>query len=79
MIFTAVVNIIGMMAGIPMFSYFKGCDPVKSGEIDIPDQLVPLMVVKLFKNFPGFAGIFVSSIYSGMLRLGKCFYFFFRF
>ena len=52
-----------------MFSYFKGCDPIKSGEIKFADQLIPLMVVKLFKNLPGFAGLFVSSIYSGMLRL----------
>jgi len=67
MIFTAIVFCIGMMNGIPMFSYFKGCDPIKSGEIKFADQFVPLMVVKLFKNFPGFAGLFVSSIYSGML------------
>jgi len=50
-----------------MFSFFKGCDPVKSGEIISQDQMVPLMVMKLFKNLPGFSGIFVSSVYSGML------------
>jgi len=67
MIFTGIVLCVGIMNGIPMFSYFKGCDPIKSGEIDFADQLIPLMVVKLFKNFPGFAGLFVSSVYSGML------------
>jgi len=67
MIFTGIVLCVGIVNGIPLFSYFKGCDPVKSGEIDFADQLIPLMVVKLFKNFPGFAGLFVSSVYSGML------------
>jgi len=66
-IFSAIVLCVGMMNGIPIFSYFKGCDPIKSGEIKFADQLIPLMVVKLFKNLPGFAGLFVSSIYSGML------------
>ena len=69
MIFTGIAMCIGIMNGIPMFSYFKGCDPIKSGEIKFADQFIPLMVVKLFRSLPGFAGLFVSSIYSGMLRL----------
>ena len=67
-IFTGIILAVGLINGIPIFSYFKGCDPVKSGEIDFEDQLIPLMVVKLFKNIPWFAGLFVSSIYSGMPR-----------
>ena len=59
----------GAMNGVPMVSYFKGCDPLKAGEIDFADQMIPFMVMRLFRNMPGFAGLFVSSVYSGMLRL----------
>jgi len=58
---------LGFITGFPMFSFYKGCDPIKSGEVEFRDQMVPLMVMKLFKNLPGFSGLFVSSIYSGML------------
>jgi len=66
-LFASVIYGLGFLNGVPMFSFFKGCDPLKSGEIDFADQMIPLMVMKLFKNLPGFAGLFVSSIYSGML------------
>ena len=65
---SSVINGLGLLNGIPMFLFYKGCDPIKSGEIDFADQMIPLMVVKLFKNLPGFSGLFVASIYSGMLR-----------
>jgi len=64
---SSVIYGLGFLNGVPMFSFYKGCDPIKSGEIDFADQMIPLMVVKLFKNLPGFSGLFVSSIYSGML------------
>ena len=66
--FTIIVMAVGIINGMPMISYFKGCDPVKSGEIDFADQLIPLMAVQLFRSRPGLAGLFVSSAYSGMLR-----------
>jgi len=53
--------------GVVMFKYFEGCDPVKSGEIALDDQLIPLLVIRLFKHVPGISGLFVAAAYSGML------------
>jgi len=67
MVFISILFFMGAMNGVPMVSYFKGCDPLKAGEIDFADQMIPFMVMRLFRNMPGFAGLFVSSVYSGML------------
>nr|CAB3266301.1 sodium/iodide cotransporter-like [Phallusia mammillata] len=55
------------MIGCVMYAYFEGCDPLKTGEIEKPDQLLPYMVVKIFKNVPGMAGLFVSAAFSGAM------------
>ena len=54
--------------GVSMYAYFEGCDPLKSGVFKDRNQYVPYLVVKLFENVPGMAGLFVSAAYSGMLR-----------
>jgi len=51
-----------------MYAYFEGCDPLKSGKIDKSDQLLPYLVVHVFENFPGLAGLFISAAFSGTLR-----------
>ena len=54
--------------GVSMYAYFEGCDPLKSGVFKDRNQYVPHLVVRLFENAPGMAGLFVSAAYSGMLR-----------
>lgn len=52
-----------------MYAYYEGCDPILSGEVTKADQAFPLLVVKIFKDLPGFSGLFVAAAYSGTLRL----------
>ena len=54
--------------GVSMYAYFEGCDPLRSGKFKDRNQYVPYLVVQLFENAPGMAGLFVSAAYSGMLR-----------
>jgi len=54
--------------GCVMYAYFEGCDPLKSGKINKSDQLLPYLVVHVFENFPGLAGLFISAAFSGTLR-----------
>jgi len=51
-----------------MYAYFEGCDPLKAGKISKSDQLLPYLVVNVFENFPGLAGLFISAAFSGTLR-----------
>jgi len=53
--------------GVSMYAYFEGCDPLRSGKFKDRNQYVPYLVVQLFENAPGMAGLFVSAAYSGML------------
>ncbi|XP_060064024.1 sodium-coupled monocarboxylate transporter 2-like [Ylistrum balloti] len=64
-LFGVLVNIEGHV----MFAYFNSvnCDPVESGIIKNPNQLLPYMVVRVFHGFPGLAGLFLASLFSASL------------
>ncbi|XP_047443832.1 sodium/iodide cotransporter [Mugil cephalus] len=53
--------------GIVMFAYYNGCDPLKSGMISAPDLYMPYFVLDIFKDYPGFPGLFLACAYSGTL------------
>ena len=56
-----------MTAGLVMYAYFRGCDPVKSQQIGSGDQLLPLFVMRTMSDVPGLPGLFVAGILSGSL------------
>ncbi|KAM6920977.1 sodium/iodide cotransporter isoform 2-T2 [Xenentodon cancila] len=56
-----------LTCGIVMFAYYNNCDPLKSGTISAPDLYMPLFVLDIFKNLPGFPGLFLACAYSGTL------------
>ncbi|XP_078490254.1 sodium-coupled monocarboxylate transporter 2-like isoform X1 [Ciona intestinalis] len=53
--------------GAVAYAYFEQCDPLKNEEIAKPDQILPYMVLKIFADVPGMAGLFVAAAYSGTL------------
>ncbi|XP_034035062.1 sodium/iodide cotransporter [Thalassophryne amazonica] len=55
------------VCGIVMFSYYINCDPLKYGRISSPDLYVPYFVLDIFKDLPGFSGLFLACAYSGTL------------
>ncbi|CAK8683876.1 unnamed protein product [Clavelina lepadiformis] len=59
--------ILAALNGCVIYAYYEGCDPVLSKRIRLPDQLTSLMVLDIFHDIPGMAGLFISSAYSGML------------
>ena len=62
------MTIMSALTGCAAYAYFEGCDPVKNKKLDKVDQIVPFLVMRIFKDLPGMAGLFVSAAYSGMLR-----------
>ncbi|XP_032382773.1 sodium/iodide cotransporter isoform X2 [Etheostoma spectabile] len=53
--------------GIVMFAYNMNCDPLKSGRISAPDLYMPYFVLEIFRDHPGFLGLFLACAYSGTL------------
>ncbi|XP_053403750.1 sodium-dependent multivitamin transporter-like isoform X2 [Mercenaria mercenaria] len=43
------------------------CDPLKSKQITNPNQIVPYMVMDIFKHLPGMPGLFMASLFSASL------------
>ncbi|XP_026988895.1 sodium/iodide cotransporter isoform X2 [Tachysurus fulvidraco] len=53
--------------GIVMFALYSHCDPLKSGRISASDQYMPYLVLDIFRDLPGFPGLFLACAYGGTL------------
>ncbi|KAF7667565.1 hypothetical protein LDENG_00057160 [Lucifuga dentata] len=69
------INLLGLwsillssvFAGMCLYSVYKNCDPWTAGLVSAPDQLVPYLVMDIFRDYPGLPGLFVAAAYSGSL------------
>ena len=59
---------IAVGTGMAMYTFYEGCDPLTAGKIAKSDQMLPYLVVDVFQDLPGLAGMFVAAAYSGTLR-----------
>ncbi|XP_071086138.1 sodium-coupled monocarboxylate transporter 1-like [Haliotis cracherodii] len=57
------------LEGLVAFAYYydKGCDPLKSKQITNPNQIIPFMVMDIFRNLPGMPGLFMAALFSASL------------
>ncbi|XP_069128957.1 sodium-coupled monocarboxylate transporter 2-like [Argopecten irradians] len=55
--------------GLVAYAYFtaKGCDPFVSKLVTNPNQLIPVMVVELFRDYPGMSGMFLAAVTAATL------------
>jgi len=61
----AMADIIGLIV-LAYYSYIK-CDPLVNKDIANPNQLLPYFVVTIFADSPGFAGLFLATLYGASL------------
>ena len=54
-------------AGLVIYANYANCDPIRSGLVFKKDQLMPLFVMDLLSDYPGFPGFFVAGCFSGAL------------
>ena len=54
-------------AGLVIYAHYINCDPIKAGLVSKKDQLMPLFVMDLLSDYPGFPGFFVAGCFSGAL------------
>ncbi|XP_060065519.1 sodium-dependent multivitamin transporter-like [Ylistrum balloti] len=67
---TTVVNfLLSCFLGIFVYAYFHEtrCDPLESKAIKNSNQLLPYLVVVLFRDLPGMAGVFIAALFSASL------------
>ena len=55
------------LSGAVLFQYNKCCDSLKAGHVESSDQMLPYLAVNLFQDYPGVAGLYIASAYSGAL------------
>ena len=53
--------------GIATLAFYYENDPLCTGQICRPDQIVPKLVADLFTSIPGFTGLFIVAVYSATL------------
>ncbi|CAG2113830.1 unnamed protein product, partial [Medioppia subpectinata] len=56
-----------LVAGAIVFARYNQCDPMSVKQIQRPDQLLPLYVIEMFADIPGFVGLFIAGVFSGSL------------
>ncbi|KAK3793346.1 hypothetical protein RRG08_012108 [Elysia crispata] len=63
--FVAVLSLTGLV----LVAYFQqlGCDPLAAGYVKNKNQIVPYFVIHTLSFFPGLAGLYISTIFSGAL------------
>ncbi|KAH8306384.1 hypothetical protein KR018_009675 [Drosophila ironensis] len=54
-------------AGIIMFAYYYGCDPITAGLVSKPDKLMPFFIQDIMGHLTGMPGIFISCVFSASL------------
>ncbi|XP_062554686.1 sodium-coupled monocarboxylate transporter 2-like isoform X2 [Armigeres subalbatus] len=53
--------------GLLIYATFHDCDPLTTKLATQKDQLLPILVMKVFGDYPGMAGLFISGIFSASL------------
>ncbi|RUS91210.1 hypothetical protein EGW08_001016 [Elysia chlorotica] len=68
--FFLVTMSIATYEGVVSYAYYqtKGCDPLASGQISNPNQIVPYTVMDIFSRLRGMPGLFLASLFSASLR-----------
>ncbi|CRL00147.1 CLUMA_CG013423, isoform A [Clunio marinus] len=61
------VFIVNFYTGLLAFAKYEKCDPLKSGQIDAIDQLMPFFVMDVFGHIKFIVGIFVAGIFAASL------------
>ncbi|XP_046660545.1 sodium-coupled monocarboxylate transporter 2-like [Homalodisca vitripennis] len=62
-----VINSLCYFLGVVLYARYHQCDPVAAGVITKANQMVPLYVMEVGRDYPGLAGLFMSGVMSAAL------------
>lgn len=54
--------------GLLIYATYHDCDPLTTKLAKAKDQLLPLLVMRIFGSYPGLPGLFVAGVFSAALR-----------
>ncbi|XP_059050503.1 sodium-coupled monocarboxylate transporter 2 [Achroia grisella] len=55
------------IVGMVLYAVYQYCDPLASGSIAAPDEVLPFYVQDQFSFLPGMLGLFLGSLFNGAL------------
>ncbi|XP_026487150.1 sodium-coupled monocarboxylate transporter 2 [Vanessa tameamea] len=55
------------VVGMALYAVYRYCDPLMSGRIVAPDEVLPFYVQDQFSFLPGMLGLFLGSLFNGAL------------
>jgi SSS family transporter len=64
-----ILQLLVMFEGLVAYAYYvqKGCDPLASGQISNPNQIISFVVMDMFETIPGITGLFLAALCSASL------------
>ena len=64
-----ILQLLVMYEGLVAYAYFanKGCDPLASGDISNPNQIISYTVLEMFQSSSGLPGLFLGALGSASL------------
>uniref|UniRef100_A0A8C4PX50 Solute carrier family 5 member 8 n=1 Tax=Eptatretus burgeri TaxID=7764 RepID=A0A8C4PX50_EPTBU len=62
-----VIMVCVVLCGLILYAKYVTCDPWTSGKVSAADQLMPYLVIEIFRDYPGVPGLYVACAYSGTL------------
>ncbi|XP_071119594.1 sodium-coupled monocarboxylate transporter 1-like [Haliotis cracherodii] len=62
-------GVLSVSSGLLAYGYYdnKRCDPMASNQINNLGQVLPFMVLDIFRNLPGMPGLFLAALFSASL------------
>lgn len=61
------IKLVSCFGGLILYTRYQDCDPVKSGEIQKLDQILPYFIMDVASKVPGLPGLFIAGIFSAAL------------
>ncbi|XP_042880693.1 sodium-coupled monocarboxylate transporter 1-like [Penaeus japonicus] len=55
------------LAGLVAYAVYQDCDPVSSGQVKKPDEILGFLVADKLRHFPGMTGLFVAAVAGAVL------------
>lgn len=63
------INVVNSFMGLVVLTYYAiaKCDPIANKDVSNRNQLLPFFVFNIFSDVPGFAGVFLVTLYGASL------------
>ncbi|KAG8337322.1 hypothetical protein J6590_026286 [Homalodisca vitripennis] len=61
------MNTLAVLVGLILYARYHHCDPIATQKVKFSGQLLPMFVMELGAQIPGFSGLFIAGVFSAAL------------